>query len=65
MTLNITVEMAILIEDPDLLGMDTQQRAAFAQNAVVAAQDRVADWFRGHPAKITATANLEAPSQQS
>ena len=65
MTLNLTITCAVQVPEQDTADMDEKQRSHYAQMASQLAQDRVADWFRGHAARIAATANLDAPQPQS
>lgn len=65
MTLNITLTCAVQVPEEDTAGLDRKQLDQYAQDAAQSVQDRAADWFRGHPARITATASLDATPPQS
>lgn len=64
MTLNLTTIATVDIGS-EADAMTPEGREQWAKNAAQMAQDRVADWFRGHPAEITATAEVWPTKQGS
>lgn len=64
MTLNLTI-VATVDVGADVNAMSPAEREQWAAEAAHKAHDRVSDWFRGHPAKITAKAELWPAKQGS
>jgi hypothetical protein len=58
MTVHLSITCSVQAPPQDTAGMNQKELAEYSAQLAQMAQDRAADWFRGHPVRIHAKVSL-------